>query len=165
MIERAILPTAAESLAQFRALCITGPRQSGKTTLSKMLCKNKPYINFENPAIQAQALQNIEKFLKPYRQGAILDEVQRVPDVLRYLQVLLDKNTRRGQFVLTGSNNFLLQEQISQSLAGRAGYISLLPLSYAELQQAKFKEDNVLKYIITGGYPEYGRKSLSRQYG
>jgi predicted AAA+ superfamily ATPase len=161
MIKRIILPTAKESLSQFRALCITGPRQSGKTTLSQMLCPKKPYINFENPAIQARALQDIEKFLKPYQQGAILDEVQRVPDLLRYLQVMLDKNTRRGQFILTGSNNFLLQEQISQSLAGRAGYISLLPFSYAELQDAKLNSDEIFKHILTGGYPEIWQERLA----
>ena len=161
MIKRMILPTAQESLSQFRALCITGPRQSGKTTLSQMLCPKKPYINFENPTIQARALLDIEKFLKPYKQGAILDEVQRVPDLLRYLQVMLDKNTRRGQFILTGSNNFLLQEQISQSLAGRAGYISLLPFSYAELQDAKLNSDEVFKHILTGGYPEIWQEHLS----
>ncbi|WP_460686430.1 ATP-binding protein [Niabella aquatica] len=160
MIQRSILSTAKESLSQFRALCITGPRQSGKTTLSQMLCPDKPYINFENPAVQAKALQDIEKFLKPYKQGAILDEVQRVPDLLRYLQILLDKNNRRGQFILTGSNNFLLQEQISQSLAGRAGYISLLPFSYAELQEAKLNSDDVFKHILTGGYPEIWQERL-----
>ncbi len=126
-----------------------------------MLCPKKPYINFENPAIQARALQDIEKFLKPYQQGAILDEVQRVPDLLRYLQVMLDKNTRRGQFILTGSNNFLLQEQISQSLAGRAGYISLLPFSYAELQDAKLNSDEIFKHILTGGYPEIWQERLA----
>lgn len=161
MIKRMILPTAKESLSQFRALCITGPRQSGKTTLSQMLCPKKPYINFENPIIQAEALHDIEKFLNPYKQGAILDEVQRVPDLLRYLQVMLDKNTRRGQFILTGSNNFLLQEQISQSLAGRAGYISLLPFSYAELQDAKLNSDEVFKHILTGGYPEIWQEHLT----
>ncbi|MGC4232620.1 MAG: ATP-binding protein [Niabella sp.] len=161
MIKRMILPTAKESLSQFRALCITGPRQSGKTTLSQMLCPKKPYINFENPIIQAEALHDIENFLKPYKQGAILDEVQRVPDLLRYLQVMLDKNTRRGQFILTGSNNFLLQEQISQSLAGRAGYISLLPFSYAELQDAKLNSDEIFKHILTGGYPEIWQEHLT----
>lgn len=160
MIKRAILQSAKESLTQFRALCITGPRQSGKTTLSRLLCPDKAYINFESPAIEQEALLDIEKFLNQYKNGAILDEVQRVPELLRYLQVILDKNTKRGQFILTGSNNFLLQEQISQSLAGRAGYISLLPLSYAELKDAKLDEDNFLKHILTGGYPEIWQEKL-----
>lgn len=145
---------------QFRALCITGPRQSGKTTLSRLLCPDKAYINFESPSIEKEALQDVEKFLNHYKNGAILDEVQRVPEILRYLQVILDKNTKRGQFILTGSNNFLLQEQISQSLAGRAGYISLLPLSYDELKNAKLNEDNFLKHMLTDGYPEIWQEKL-----
>ncbi|WP_162817902.1 ATP-binding protein [Niabella yanshanensis] len=160
MIERAILQSAKESLNQFRALCVTGPRQSGKTTLSRLLCPDKAYFNFESPATEHQVLKNIENFLNQNKRGAILDEVQRVPELLRYLQTVLDKSTKRGQFILTGSNNFLLQEQISQSLAGRAGYISLLPLSYAELKDAQLAEDNFLKHILNGGYPEIWQEKL-----
>jgi uncharacterized protein len=161
MIERAILADAKFTLSQFRAVCITGPRQSGKTTLSKMLFKGKPYISFEDPAHQKDADADIAAFMKKYAKGAILDEVQRVPDVFRQLQGMLDKNTRRGQFILTGSNNFLLQQQISQSLAGRAGYLELLPLSYAELQKAKLATDNINQHIITGGYPEIWNEKLN----
>lgn len=160
MIERAILADAKFTLSQFRAVCITGPRQSGKTTLSKMLFKGKPYISFEDPAHQKDADADIAAFMKKYTRGAILDEVQRVPDVFRQLQGMLDKNTRRGQFILTGSNNFLLQQQISQSLAGRAGYLELLPLSYAELQAATLATDNINQHIITGGYPEIWNEKL-----
>jgi predicted AAA+ superfamily ATPase len=161
MIERAILADAKFTLSQFRAVCITGPRQSGKTTLSKMLFKGKPYISFEDPEHQKDADADIAIFMKKYAKGAILDEVQRVPDVFRQLQGMLDKNTRRGQFILTGSNNFLLQQQISQSLAGRAGYLELLPLSYAELQKAKLATDNINQHIITGGYPEIWNEKLN----
>ena len=161
MIERAILADAKFTLSQFRAVCITGPRQSGKTTLSKMLFKGKPYISFEDPAYQKDADADIAAFMKKYANGAILDEVQRVPDVFRQLQGMLDKNTRRGQFILTGSNNFLLQQQISQSLAGRAGYLELLPLSYAELQKAKLATDNIHQHIITVGYPEIWNEKLN----
>ena len=160
MISRLILPEAKQALTQFRALCITGPRQSGKTTLSKLLFKDKPYINFENPTIQHEAELDIESFLNKYRHGAVFDEVQRVPDIFRYLQEILDNNKKRGQFILTGSNNFLLQEQISQSLAGRAGYLSLLPFSYAELVNAKLADEDVNKHILTGGYPEIWDEKL-----
>ena len=119
MIKRLILPEAQQALTQFRALCLTGPRQSGKTTLSKVLFEGKPYVNFENPTVQFEAEQNPEDFLKQYLNGAVFDEVQRVPHIFRYLQEILDNNPKRGQFILTGSNNFLLQEQVSQSLAGR----------------------------------------------
>jgi uncharacterized protein len=161
MIQRFILDDAKYSLTQFRAMCITGPRQSGKTTLSRMLFKAKPYISFETPGIQQLAEADVAAFMKKYRQGAILDEVQRVPDVFRQLQGMLDINTKRGQFILTGSNNFLLQQQISQSLAGRAGYLELLPLSYAELKRAKLADDNIQKHIFTGGYPEIWNESLN----
>lgn len=160
MIARQILTEAKHALTQFRALCITGPRQSGKTTLSKLLAKNKPYVNFENPSVQHEAEQNPQEFLKQFKQGAILDEVQRVPAIFRYLQGILDQNRTRGQFILTGSNNFLLQEQVSQSLAGRAGYLSLLPLSYAELQNAKWDALDVNRHILTGGYPEIWNEKL-----
>lgn len=160
MIERLILPEAKQALTQFRALCLTGPRQSGKTTLSKILFEDKPYINFENPNVQFEAEQKPEAFLKKYLNGAIFDEVQRVPHIFRYLQEILDNNPKRGQFILTGSNNFLLQEQVSQSLAGRAGYLSLLPLSYAELVKAKLTDDNINKLILTGGYPEIWHEKL-----
>jgi predicted AAA+ superfamily ATPase len=83
-----------------------------------------------------------------------------VPHIFRYLQEILDNNRKRGQYILTGSNNFLLQEQISQSLTGRTGYLSLLPLSYAELVQAKLADDNLYTHIFTGGYPEIWDEQL-----
>lgn len=160
MINRLVLPEAKQALTQFRTLCITGPRQSGKTTLSKVLFEDKPYVNFENPTVQFEAEQNPEVFLKQYLNGAVFDEVQRVPHIFRYLQEILDNNPKRGQFILTGSNNFLLQEQVSQSLAGRAGYLSLLPLSYAELVDAKLADHDLNKLILTGGYPEIWNEKL-----
>ncbi len=161
MIQRAILRESKFMLSQFRAVCITGPRQSGKTTLSKSLFRGKPYVSFENPQTQDLAEADIAAFMKQYNKGAILDEVQRAPSVFRQLQGMLDKNTKRGQFILTGSNNFLLQEQLSQSLAGRAGYIELLPLSYAELTKAKLAYDTVEPNIYAGGYPEIWDKKIS----
>lgn len=160
MISRSILQEAKFALTQFRALCITGPRQSGKTTLSKLLFKNRPYVNFEDPSIQFQFQDNPSLFLENFKNGAIFDEVQRVPDVFRYLQVLLDINTTRGQFILTGSNNFLLQQQVSQSLAGRAGYLTLLPLSYEELKNEGFIVSDLNNLILNGGYPEIWNERL-----
>lgn len=159
MITRAILEEARYSLQQFRALCITGPRQSGKTTLCKMLAPDKPYINFELADIQAEAEKDPKAFLAAFKKGAVLDEVQRVPVLFRYLQPLLDDNTRRGQFILSGSNNFLLQEQVAQSLAGRAGYLSLLPFSYAELSQAG-RATALTTHILKGGYPELWAENI-----
>ncbi len=146
--------------SQFRALGIIGPRQSGKTTLSKRMFGNKPYVSLENPEIQAKAEVDTLSFLKQFPNGAILDEVQRVPAIFRHLHGILDDSKERSQFILIGSNNFLLQEQISQSLAGRIGYLQLLPLSYGELQQANLATDNIHKHIITGGYPEIWDQQL-----
>jgi|JI9StandDraft_2_1071091.scaffolds.fasta_scaffold22281_2 predicted AAA+ superfamily ATPase len=161
MITRQIFKEAQFALTQFRALCVTGPRQSGKTTLSKQLFKGKPYVTFENPTVQHEAETNPEAFLKKYKQGAIFDEIQRVPHIFRYLQELLDSNRGRGQFILTGSNNFLLQENISQSLAGRVGFLTLLPFSYAELTRAGISKQDVNAHILTGGYPEIWNEKLN----
>ncbi len=162
-LRRAIVEEARFTLSQFRSLCITGPRQSGKTTLGKILFKDKPYVNFEDPIIHGAFLNDPATFIKKYEAGAVFDEVQRVPEFFRHLQVLLDQNTRRGQFILTGSNNFLLQEQVSQTLAGRAGYLSLLPLSYAELKNTDLSTDDLKKYILRGGYPEIWSENLKAQ--
>lgn len=159
-IRRAIEDEALLLAGQLRGLCITGPRQSGKSTLSKMVFRSKPYITFENPKVQAEAEKDIEGYLKRFEDGAILDEVQRIPEIFRYLQEMLDNNKNRGQFILTGSNNFLLQERISQSLAGRVGYLQLLPLSFAELQASGLAQDTVGKHIIKGGYPEIWDQKL-----
>ncbi|WP_158640516.1 ATP-binding protein [Anseongella ginsenosidimutans] len=159
-IQRDILDEAKLLLSQFRALCIIGPRQSGKTTLSRLLFKQKQYVSLENPSVQIAAEQDTQAFLQQFPNGAVLDEVQRVPHIFRYLQGILDDNKSRGQFILTGSNNFLLQEQISQSLAGRAGYLQLLPLSYLELSAAGLTKDNIYKHILAGGYPEIWDQDL-----
>ncbi len=159
-VARHIKEEAIDTAQQFRAVCIVGPRQSGKTTLSKLAFGNKAYISLENPEAQAEAQADVAAFLTKYKRGAILDEVQRVPDIFRHLQELLDTTKQRGLFILTGSNNFLLQEQISQSLAGRVGYLELLPLSYAELAESKLASDNITKHIFTGGYPELWQQKI-----
>jgi uncharacterized protein len=159
-IKRAIGEETKLLAGQLRGICITGPRQSGKSTLSKMVFGSKPYVSFENPKVQAEVEKDIAGFLTQFENGAILDEVQRIPDIFRYLQEIFDNNKTRGQFILTGSNNFLLQEKISQSLAGRVGYLQLLPFSFAELQAAGMALDAVSKHIITGGYPEIWDQSL-----
>lgn len=135
---------------QFKAVAVTGPRQSGKTTLVRKVFSNKPYANLENPDIRKFAMEDPRGFLSNYPNGAVLDEVQRVPELFSYLQQILDDQAAHGLFILTGSNNFLLQDSISQSLAGRVGYLFLLPLSLAEI---KNREASCNQLIFKGGYP------------
>jgi predicted AAA+ superfamily ATPase len=135
---------------QFKAVAVIGPRQSGKTTLVQLVFKDKPYANLENPDIRRFAIEDPRGFLASYPKGAVFDEIQRVPELFSYLQQILDDSTNNGLFILTGSNNFLLQENISQSLAGRVGYLFLLPLS---LQEINRPESSINELIFTGGYP------------
>lgn len=140
---------------QFKAVAVTGPRQSGKTTLVRMVFKDKPYANLENPDIRKFAMDDPRGFLSNYPDGAILDEVQRAPELFSYLQQILDEKEENGLFILTGSNNFLLQDNISQSLAGRVGYLFLLPLTLAEMNAGESQNDELL---FRGGYPELYQK-------
>ncbi|AYD47455.1 AAA family ATPase [Arachidicoccus soli] len=127
-----------------------GPRQSGKTTLVRAVFDSKVYVSLENLDIRLFAREDPRGFLANYPDGAILDEVQHVPILFSYLQQILDESNTSGLFILTGSNNFLLQENISQSLAGRVGYLHLLPLSIEEIGE---KEDNINRLLLKGGYP------------
>lgn len=136
---------------QYRAIAVVGPRQSGKTTLVRGCFADKTYVDLENTDIRRFAIEDPRGFLSGFPHGAILDEVQRVPEIFSYLQQVLDENNTKGQFILTGSNNFLLQQNISQSLAGRVGYLFLLPLSLEELDQP-FPSTDAL--IHRGFYPE-----------
>jgi uncharacterized protein len=135
---------------QFKAVAVIGPRQSGKTTLVRMVFKDKPYANLENPDIRKFAIEDPRGFLSNYPKGAVIDEIQRVPELFSYLQQILDETSANGLFILTGSNNFLLQQSISQSLAGRVGYLFLLPLSLHEIND---KGLTINQLIFNGGYP------------
>ena len=135
---------------QFRAVAVVGPRQSGKTTLVQKVFDGKPYVNLENPDMRRFAMEDPRGFLSNYPEGAILDEIQRVPELFSYLQQILDERQANGMFILTGSNNFLLQESISQSLAGRVGYLFLLPLTISEIGE---REKNANGIIFKGCYP------------
>jgi predicted AAA+ superfamily ATPase len=137
----------------FKSVAVVGPRQSGKTTLVKSLFKDKPYISLENPDTMRFALEDPRAFLGSYPNGAILDEVQRVPELFSYLQEILDNTKKKGLFILTGSNNFILQENISQTLAGRIGYLHLLPFSFNELLNAKKMPKNDDAFLLKGSYP------------
>jgi len=137
----------------FKAIAITGPRQSGKTTLTKSFFPAKPYITLENPTDRNLALADPVSFLKAFPTGAILDEVQKAPELFSYLQGILDASDEKGKFILAGSNNFLLLESISQSLAGRVGYLDLLPFSIHETEICPRPPSGLEENIFLGGYP------------
>lgn len=143
--------------AQFKAVAVIGPRQSGKTTLVKKVFKEKAYVNLENPDLRQFAREDPRGFLSNYPDGAILDEVQRVPELFSYLQQILDEKEQNGLFILTGSNNFLLNSNISQSLAGRVGYLFLLPLDIGEINPGANMSNQL---IFKGGYPEIYQKDI-----
>ena len=151
MIKRKSETALLQLAKEFKCAAVLGPRQSGKTTLVKKVFSNKPYVSLENPDIRKFATEDTRGFLNGYPEGAILDEAQRVPELFSYLQQILDDRNAAGQFILTGSNNFLLQENIAQSLAGRIGLLTLLPFSMTEAGVNKSTSINEL--IYKGLYP------------
>ena len=150
MIRRNAEARLTELARQFKAVAVVGPRQSGKTTLVRQVFRNKPYVSLENPDTRRFALEDPRSFLGTYPNGAILDEAQRVPEIFSYLQQILDEDDTRGKFIITGSNNLLLQESISQSLAGRIAYLFLLPFSISE---PDIKDTTLQELIFKGLYP------------
>lgn len=153
MIQRIAKTRLVELAGRFKAVAITGARQTGKTTLVKHVFKNKPYVSLENPDIRIFALEDPRGFLASYPKGAVLDEVQRTPELFSYLQEVLDDSREKGQFILTGSNNFLLQQRISQSLAGRIGIMHLLPFSISELKKVNYLPVADDELMLNGFYP------------
>jgi predicted AAA+ superfamily ATPase len=153
MIERFAASKIRQLANSFKSVAVTGPRQSGKTTLVKQLFPDKTYLSLENPDTRRFAIEDPRGFLSKYEEGAIFDEVQRTPELFSYLQEILDNSNKTGRFILTGSNNFLLQQNISQTLAGRVAILNLLPFSVAELftHQQTLPDENEL--ILKGLYP------------
>jgi hypothetical protein len=130
MIDRALKNKVIELTTKFLIVAITSPRQSGKTTLSKMIKPNYKYVNLENLSNREFAANDPIGFLTTYQNGVIIDEIQNVPTLFSYLQVVTDERNINGEYIITGSQNFLMMEQITQSLAGRVALFTLLPLSY-----------------------------------
>jgi predicted AAA+ superfamily ATPase len=153
MIQRKAKKKLIQLASKFKAVAVTGARQTGKTTLIKEVFRDKPYVSLENLDMRNFALEDPRGFLSTYPNGAVLDEVQRTPNLFSYLQEILDNSKVKGLFILSGSNNFLLQQSISQSLSGRIGYINLLPFSIAELSKAKLLPDSDDELLVKGFYP------------
>ncbi len=149
-------------LRKFPVIAILGPRQSGKTTLAKNYFKKYAYFSFENPMTREFATADPERFLREHenKYGIILDEFQNAPEILSYIQLEVDEKKRPGYFVLTGSQNYLMNEKISQSLAGRVGILTLLPLSLHELKENKLWDSNIDTLMIKGFYPRIYSEKL-----
>ena len=154
MIGRSIQSLAQKSLRGFPVLALTGPRQSGKTTLARTLADGRPYASLEDPDVREFASTDPRGFLAQFPDGAVLDEVQRCPALFSYLQGVVDADPRRmGRFILTGSQQFGLIEAITQSLAGRVALLELLPFSLPELQSANRAPDSIDKLLAQGLFP------------
>ncbi len=161
MIYRKLTATLQRFAKTFPVIAITGPRQSGKTTLAKAVFADKPYITLEDPAERAFAFEDAKGFLHRFRDGAIFDEAQRWPDLFSYLQGMVDEEPIPGKFILTGSQQFGLLAGVSQSLAGRVGMTALLPLSISELPAASKSSQSLDTLIIKGSYPALHVRDIS----
>ncbi len=149
MIERTLASKVTSLAQKFQVITLTGPRQSGKTTLVRATFPDLPYVSLEEPDIRQIALTDPRGFLSNYPNGVILDEIQNTPELFSYIQRIVDEN-RQIQFILTGSSNFLLMEKISQTLAGRTAVLHLLPFSLQELEPLADSYENL---IFKGQYP------------
>jgi predicted AAA+ superfamily ATPase len=162
MFSRVIQAELEHLMQKYAVITILGPRQSGKTTIAKMAYPDKDYFNLENPDVREFIAEDPKAFLAnlDLQKGVILDEIQRLPELLSYIQVIVDENRIIGSFILTGSHQLHLNQAISQSLAGRTALLELLPLSINELK------DNDLKYtadeyLVNGFFPAIYQHNLN----
>ena len=159
MIPRSMLPFALELAGKYPVLTILGPRQSGKTTLARTAFPEKPYVNLEHPVTREFAETDPVAFLASYPDGAIFDEIQRVPHLLSYIQVIVDEKNAVGMYILTGSHQFDLRSSINQSLAGRTAILKLLPFSMAEL--TAYGEHSADELLFKGFYPRVHERNIN----
>ncbi len=159
IIQRRIQPTIIELARSFPVVTVTGPRQSGKTTLCRMAFPNLRYVSLEDPDERRFALDDPRGFLGEYADGAVLDEVQRAPELLSYLQGMVDDDPRPGRFVLTGSVNLAVRSDVTQSLAGRTALVKLLPLDIEE-RSALSPVGDLWQAVWQGGYPAIHHRTI-----
>lgn len=165
MIKRIAYDTLLRLAKGFPVIAITGPRQSGKTTLAKAVFGDKPYLSLEDPDVRTLAEEDPRGLLSAYIDGAVLDEVQRAPQLFSYLQTIVDAGAKPGSFILTGSQQFGLLSNITQSLAGRVGMVQLLPFSIPELQASGKVSQNLFELLHKGFYPPlYDREILTSDW-
>ena len=153
MIERDLTSRLRKAARQSPAVTLTGPRQSGKSTLCRAVFPRHPYVSLEAPDVRSFAIEDARGFLAQYPRGAVIDEVQRAPELPSYLQGLIDDDPKPGRWILTGSQNFALLESVSQSLAGRSSVLHLLPLARSEVIRFKRHPKTLDEAILAGGYP------------
>jgi len=163
MILRTLEHKLREMAGKFPVVSLTGPRQSGKITLVRHAFPDYAYASLEKPDIRLYAQSDPRGFLKNYPDGLIIDEAQRVPELFSHIQSIVDQAGRTGQFVITGSQNFLLLEKISQSLAGRVAILKLLPFSLMELKSGKITVDHYDQLLLNGFYPRLYDKEIDPQ--
>jgi len=152
MIKRTLERKLKQLINVFSIVSVTGPRQSGKTTLIKSVFPNLPYVSLENPDDRQFAQNDPRGFLDNYPSGAVFDDIQRTPDLFSYLQGIVDEN-KSIKYILSGAQNFLLSERISQSLAGRVGIVKLMPFSMSELNDANLLSTDFKEVAYKGFYP------------
>jgi len=145
----------------FPVLCVTGPRQSGKTTLVRETFPDKPYLSLEDPDIARLAKEDPRGLLESYRDGLILDEAQTVPEIFAYLKTAVDANPKPGNYIVTGSQQFGLLSGVTESLAGRAAFLSLLPFASSELGESKKLAADPFEAIVKGFYPPLFDRDVS----
>jgi predicted AAA+ superfamily ATPase len=162
MVVRAASQKLKQLATKFPVVGLLGPRQSGKTTLAKELFPKKPYVSFENQDTVLLAIRDPRAFLSAYKNGAVFDEIQRAPQLLSYLQELVDAHKKKaGLFVITGSQNLLLLETITQTLAGRIAFIQLLPFSLTELRDTNLGKQTLDGFLFRGGYPRLYQQRIA----
>lgn len=159
-----MIPRTSESYLKalsesYPIVSVVGPRQSGKTTLVRETFSKKPYVSLEDLDQRRFAQEDPRGFLRTFKNGGILDEVQNCPDLFSYIQTDVDQEDTVGKFILTGSQNFLLMEKISQTLSGRTGMLELLPLSYKELSE-RVEKTGIFELIFKGGYPRLYTRNI-----
>ncbi|MCG8608147.1 ATP-binding protein [bacterium] len=160
MIPRTLSNKLRQVVKQFPVAAVVGPRQSGKTTLVKNTFPDLTYVSLEDIDTRTFAMEDPRSFLATYNNGVILDEAQRVPELFSYLQTVVDDHGTAGQFILSGSQNFLLHEKVSQSLAGRVFMTKLLPLSLSELTTAGIELGDYEDSLFKGFYPAVLAKNI-----
>lgn len=158
-IPRTIQPVLSRLAKAYPVVTVTGPRQAGKTTLCRSTFPDLPYVNLEAPDVREALASDPRSFLRRHPDGAILDEVQRVPELLSYIQGVVDEPRNRARFVVTGSQHFGLTEAVSQSLAGRTAVLSLLPFSIEEVRQL-VPNASARDLLHTGFYPRIHDRGL-----